>query len=72
MNHKCINTRVSQLLSPKSTNHGNGDGNGEEREGIFLELSNRSLELALSLDWGSNQRSEGGEDESFFFLFECS
>jgi hypothetical protein len=50
MNHKCINTRVSQLLSPKSTNH----GNGEEREEILLELSNRSLELSLSLEWSTN------------------
>jgi hypothetical protein len=50
MNHKCINTRVSQLLSPKRTNH----GNGEEREEILLELSNRSLELALSLEWSTN------------------
>jgi hypothetical protein len=60
-------TRVSpNLLSRTSTNH----GNGEERERIFLELLNRSLELALSLDWGSNQRSERGEDESFSSL-EC-
>jgi len=36
-----------------------------------LELSNRSLELALSLDWGSKQGSERGEDESFSSL-ECS
>jgi hypothetical protein len=39
-----------------------------EMERIFLELSNRSLELALSLDWGSNLRSERGEDKSFSSL----
>ena len=44
-------------------------GEGEEREEILLELSNRSLELALSLDWGSNQWSERGRRELFFLGF---
>ena len=38
-------------------------------ERILLELSNRSLELALSLDWGSNQWSERGRRELFFLGF---
>jgi hypothetical protein len=33
-----------------------------------LELSNQSLEQALSLDWSTNQWSERGEDESPFSL----
>jgi len=46
-----MNTRVfSTPLTKYRTNH----GNGEEREEILLELSNRSLELALSLEWSIN------------------
>jgi hypothetical protein len=58
-----MNTRVPKFLSPKIFNN----GEGEEREEILLELSNRSLEQALSLDLSTNQWSERGEDESPFF-----
>jgi len=50
MKSQMHNTRVSsQIFSPKSTNH----GNGEEREEILLELSNQSLEHSLSLEWST-------------------
>jgi len=46
------NTRVSQILSPKSTKQ----WDGEEREEMLLKLSDLSLELNLSLEWSTKLR----------------
>jgi hypothetical protein len=65
MNHKSMNTRVSQVPLTKDFQQWRGRGEGGDPLGALKSISRA---CSLSLDWSTNQWSERGEEMRAFLL----